>query len=556
MADQQRHYGRRYSILVQADPAYPDGEWPVSRCMGYVDARYLDGSSAVSGADAFFQLFDAAAQHFASVPYGLPVSPDLAAMFIAARSSGTGPPTRLLQLLLGSEAPRPHGPETPTQYAGVALDYLYTRRLPLDLLGPTLLDTLQDPAERLVALRQISWLREAGRCHEALSAAAAAIGLDQALAPHSTPRAPSPSPVLEAGVRVISADYGDSGLATNARRSVEALDQLGVAHDHLTVKMGALASADPPPNTIRPTVLIHAQPPDAVELILRMDPNLSAQRLIGFYMWETETAPPEFRLGLHLVDEIWTGSRYSAAALAAEAGGPLHVVGHAVAVGPGDARFDARALADAKDAFLVYTHFDANSWITRKNPVAAVRAFLQAFPTEDGVRLLIKTRGGQRDLTAPVRSTWEELEELITDDSRIQLVEEDLPPEVLAALMQAADCYISLHRSEGFGYGLAEAMLAGIPLIASAYGGSLDFTEAAWLVSCRRRAIRPGEFVAHGAGQYWGEPDVAVAAAHLAAIRRAPAAAKARAEAAQKDLATRLSLDALAERYREALANP
>ena len=468
IAEQMAHYGRHFAVLTEADPAYPDGAWPISRCMGYVDARKLDGRSSIGGAASFFRLFDAAAKHFSATPYGLPIGQGLLAALTASDpTSAGGAPNRLLELIIQAAVePGPSHP-TPAEYAGIALNYLYARRLPVDLLGESLRQLLCNPAQRLLALRQLSTLQEVAGSDEALTAAADALGLSAALQ-GDAPAQIEPGPP-RTGVRIISADYGDTGLGANVGRTLEAMQRLHLEHEHSSVRMEALSADLLAPGRLFDTVLIHAQPPDAVEIILRLPPSQAAQRLIGFYMWETETAPQVFDLGLRLVDEVWTGSRFSADAFASRgASSNVHVVGHAVVTRPysiAHSAFDARTFAGAAaSSFLVYTHFDAASWVTRKNPMAAARAFRRAFPRGDEpCRLLIKTRGAGPDKTEAVRAAWDDLHEQVLADPRIRLVDCDLDQSAASALMRAADCYISLHRAEGFGSAPVEALLAGVP---------------------------------------------------------------------------------------------
>ena len=557
LADQAFAYGRRLAILTECDPAYPDTDPSVSRAMGYVNARLFGGERPWAGHQAFFNLFDAAAEHFAATTAGLPIGADLfAAMTRPFGASGQLTETYLLEMVRRrADLAAPQDERATARLIGRGLDYLYSRALPLDLLGEPCRTWLRQDAWRWdLAIGEVGQIGSAGRSVEALRRAATHIGLDAAVA--ATGQAATPAPDVMAGVRVISTDYGDSGLSTNTANSLAALERLRVDHDHTRMRLDGArpqAWAEPRPYAVG---LIHAQPDDAVELVLRMPPDHAAQRLIGFYMWETERPPAAYSLGLRLVDEVWTGSRFCAAAMAAEgAPGPIEVVGHAVRSPAPDEAFDADAFAGVEaGVFLVYTHFDARSWITRKNPVAAARAFIRAFPNPDErTALLIKTRSRQGAETDQVRAAWDELNDLMQADPRIRLRDADLSPAALAAVLRRSNCYLSLHRAEGFGYGPAEAILSRVPLIVSAYSGSLDFTAAAWLVPCRRREVLPGEFLVSGPGQVWGEPDLEVAARHLRSIFEDQGDAKRRADACHNQVATSLSIDALSARYSRAL---
>ena len=229
------------------------------------------------------------------------------------------------------------------------------------------------------------------------------------------------------------------------------------------------------------------------------------------------------------------------------------MVGHAVRAVEPEAGFDARALAGVRDDDFVFLfHFDAHSWITRKNPTAVVRAFRRAFPPrQTGVRLVVKLRRSEDWEHAQWRPWWAEFLEEAGADERIGLVRETLSGARMASLTQAADAYVSLHRSEGFGYGLAEAMLAGKPVIATAYSGNLDFTRPgeALLVSASRRPIRDGEFLYAGPAQVWAEPDVDSAASAMRAIHADRLLAARLGRGGRARVEKDCSLEALAERY-------
>ena len=132
--------------------------------------------------------------------------------------------------------------------------------------------------------------------------------------------------------------------------------------------------------------------------------------------------------------------------------------------------------------------FDANSFFVRKNPWGAVRAFHEGFsPTErrGPARLVIKTVNLDRHPREPGR-----LAAAVAQVNGI-LIEDDLPRDDMHALISLCDVYVSLHRSEGFGLGMAEAMYLGRPVIATAYSGNMDFTTEtnSCLVGYRLRAI-------------------------------------------------------------------
>jgi glycosyltransferase involved in cell wall biosynthesis len=85
--------------------------------------------------------------------------------------------------------------------------------------------------------------------------------------------------------------------------------------------------------------------------------------------------------------------------------------------------------------------------------------------------------------------------------------------------MACCDAYISLHRSEGFGRVIAEAMALGQPVVATNFSGNVDFCDeqTAFLVDGELVPLRPGDYLFHE-GQYWCDPDVEIAAGQIARV--------------------------------------
>lgn len=235
-----------------------------------------------------------------------------------------------------------------------------------------------------------------------------------------------------------------------------------------------------------------------------MDGRLS----IGCWPWELPEWPSAWDHAWDYVDEVWAASRFTYDAYMRSAKVPvLHLTSAVVAdASEGWKRAD---FGLPEQAFLFCFSFDGLSSLARKNPAAVVTAFRRAFPAgERGVGLVLK------GIRAPTASPqWAQLMAAIGDDERIVIIDRSLPRGRLLDLYRSIDAYVSLHRSEGFGRNIAEAMLLGKPVIVTAHSGSMDFTlyDNAALVPARLCAVRQGEYE-YGAGQMWAEPDVAAAA--------------------------------------------
>ncbi|MCZ2341448.1 MAG: glycosyltransferase [Bacteroidales bacterium] len=227
---------------------------------------------------------------------------------------------------------------------------------------------------------------------------------------------------------------------------------------------------------------------------------------IGYWWWELEAVPEEWRNRGQDVQEIWAPTRFIADALRV-LGRPVYPMLPGVELGT-FSPMGKVAFGMSPNRFTFVVLFDINSRLERKNPLAAIRAFRQAFRLDDPVEMIVKmTPPG---LTAPpglpaIRAACEE--------SRITLIEQQMSREETLAFLHAGDCLVSLHRSEGFGLPLAEAMLLGKPVIATGYSGNLDFMnhENSYLVDYYRTPIVTNDPPYHS-GFVWAEPSVEHAA--------------------------------------------
>ena len=221
---------------------------------------------------------------------------------------------------------------------------------------------------------------------------------------------------------------------------------------------------------------------------------------------------------------------------------PQPVLKPRVAARPPDLGLDA-------DAFTFLFTFDFFSTARRKNPLGLVQAYTRAFAPGDGAQLVIKTFNGD--------AKPESLRELLratADRPDVHVVDTYLPLEEKNALLAAADCYVSLHRAEGFGLSLAEAMLLGKPVVATGYSGNLQFMSPAnsWLAGYELVKVGPGSEI-YPADAEWADPDVDHAAALLREVHAGGDAVRERAERGRRDVEEMLSPERTGAAMRERL---
>ncbi len=336
---------------------------------------------------------------------------------------------------------------------------------------------------------------------------------------------------------------GSSGIALSAQLASRALDILGV--DHLRIDAGDLTTGSPPPSLSASAWIFYLNPPELLLLLSAWGPQRLAGPRFGYWAWELPKAPDLWTRTAVIMDGVIVPSTYVAAAMARSAT-PVTVSPHPLAAKDFEP-FRRKHDVSSGGLFKAVCLFDFKSSIARKNPFGALAAFSQAFGDDPNARLIIKT---QNAWFAP------ELARILREraGSNVEIVDAVWDRPRLLSFLAEADVLLSLHRAEGFGLPLAEAMMLGTPVVATAWSGNLDFTseDTACLVPWRMAAIDdPQRIYRH---QSWAEPNIAAAAAYLRRLRSDQRYALALADRARATIARQLSpeswFDSLPEVFR------
>lgn len=268
---------------------------------------------------------------------------------------------------------------------------------------------------------------------------------------------------------------------------------------------------------------------------------------IAYWAWELEAVPDDWVKAAELVDEIWAPTEFVAEAMRRRMPCPVFRMPPGVEIGPIEpiARGE---LGLPEDHFIFLFMFDLHSQMHRKNPVGVFEAFREAFRDDDKATLVIKCTGGDihgGDLAI--------LGETIRGRNVI-LLDRLMTRAQAYGLIGMSDCFVSLHRSEGFGLGLAEAMLLGKPVIATGYSGNLDFMtrENSYLVDYEMVEITEDRPI-YTRGNIWAEPSIPHASALMRQVYDRPAEARARARCVRPEIQQLLSLEAAGRRMRSRL---
>jgi glycosyltransferase involved in cell wall biosynthesis len=332
------------------------------------------------------------------------------------------------------------------------------------------------------------------------------------------PRIDRAPPPARGGLAVAGELARPSGLGEGARLLLRGLEALQVATWAMDVS-GVLPAADPatrrqahiaPPAGV--PLLLHVNAPLLPLVLLRLPRTLPrGRRVVGYWNWELPDIPPDWHAGARFVHEVWVPSPFTAAAIEPLLPGRVRVVPFPLAVAPPiPGALDRAAFGLPADAVVVLVSANLASSGARKNPLGAIAAFRAAFGTRRD-RLLVLKIGNPDHFPAD----FAQITAVVADAANIRIDTNSYPASAVHALTAAADIVLSLHRSEGFGLVLAEAMLLGKPVIATGWSGNMAFMDAdsAALVAWRLVATDDPRQVYHGST--WAEPDQGGAVAHL-----------------------------------------
>ncbi len=294
--------------------------------------------------------------------------------------------------------------------------------------------------------------------------------------------------------------------------------------------------------------LFHVNADQTPLIFSRLERQFHSRKFnIGYWAWELSEFPDRWRSSYGYYDEIWTPSSFCQSALAPASPVPVICIPHAVEV-TGIAPLGRSDFGLKPEEFVFLCIFDMLSVFERKNPLAVVEAFRRTFQGHPDCRLVIKVNHGDERPKA-----LQQLAELCRGHS-ITIINRTIAREELNALIRLSDCVVSLHRAEGFGLTLAEAMYLGKPVIATAYSGNMDFTNPSnsFLVGYQLRPVGPG-CEPYDSEQLWAHPDITSACEQMRSVYECRDLRERRAAAGQEHVRRFLSPEAVGEQIRRRL---
>lgn len=359
------------------------------------------------------------------------------------------------------------------------------------------------------------------------------------------------------GLNVVGWFRAELGIGESARCMARAAAASGLDHAFVDMKLPCLnrmgddtfASRLQKTNPYRVNVF-HLDPPVSRDIDHHHTDEFRRNRHnIAYWAWELPEFPDGWVPACQYFDEIWCPSAFVRDSIAAKVPLPVQVMPHAIGFdlphGDQKPKFELPA-----DRFTFLFLYDLNSYQERKNPRAVIEAYRHAFPDEADVQLVIKTQNPERNPEA-----FRTLKEAVKGLRHVTLIARTLSREDVHALEAACDCFVSLHRSEGFGLAVAEAMFLGKPVISTDWSATAEFVNADNGCPVPIDLIELTE--THGPyekGQIWANPridDAAAAMQRLAGDRNLAARLGA---AARESMVTHYSPAAIGKRYADRLA--
>jgi GT2 family glycosyltransferase/glycosyltransferase involved in cell wall biosynthesis len=345
--------------------------------------------------------------------------------------------------------------------------------------------------------------------------------------------------VLEPRVNLVGYFHAELGLGEAARGLAATLAAAGVPFDAFPYRDTASRQNHPfeGPEGTNPRGDISILCINADQLprfAARRGAGFLARRYtIGVWFWEIEDVPPALHEAFQYVDEIWVASAFMQQNLARVSPRPVFEFDLAITPPLLNASFSRADLGLPEDRYMFLFSFDFLSVLERKNPLGLIDAFRRAFRPGEGPVLVIKTINGSQRLAEleKLRLAASRYPDVMVHDGYVSAADKN-------SVIAQCDCYVSLHRAEGFALTLAEAMALGRPTIATNYSGNLSFmtAENSWLCGYTLQRIGP-DAPPYPADAHWAAPDVNEAANLLRYVYEHREEAAARAQRGQRDIA-------------------
>lgn len=357
------------------------------------------------------------------------------------------------------------------------------------------------------------------------------------------------------GVNLIGYIRGDFGLGESCRLVADGLSRSGIPFSvrNLSVHGDAPETNDSwqafEQNALPYRInLIHLNPDGLQTGVWKLGFGTFCGRYnIGFFLWEQPELPDVWMPALELMDEVWTPAEFISDAIRKYTRKPVYTMPYGLPIPPTDNRFNRSYFGLPEDLCLFLISYDGYSSSERKNPLGSVRAFCDAFSPQESVGLVIKATHAREEDLQTIRA-------LLKEYSHIYVLRDSYSKVEFNSLVACADVYLSLHRAEGFGLVMAEAMLLGTAVVATNWSANTEFMneQVACMVPAKLVEL-DRDCYPYQKGSHWADPDEHAAAKMMRKLYENPTKRTVLAAYAKQFAKEKFSQQRAAERIRQRL---
>ena len=373
--------------------------------------------------------------------------------------------------------------------------------------------------------------------------------------------AAAPGPALRRqarpGLNIVGHFLSEHSMGDAARGSVRAADAAGIPACLVRLRMPLTSRQDDNSMKTRlsdtmaqPVSLYHINVRETEEIERYHGAGwMNGRYNIAYWAWDTHEFPEDWVRYARGFDEIWSPSQFAADAIQRRVPVPVLTMPHAIEFQMPTGTGLRAKFGLPQDLFLFVFVFDLNSLAARKNPEAAVEAFRRVVAKNPATGLVLKTHN-----TARNAADMERLRQRIAGLPNVFLLDRTLPRHEVYELMACCDAFVSLHRAEGFGLCVAEAMFLGKPAVSTDWSATAEYVTPQNGFPVRYRLTRLDHHIdEYARGTEWAEPDIEHAAACMEALAADPQLCAALGAQAARDVRERFSAATVGRRYAQRL---
>ena len=360
------------------------------------------------------------------------------------------------------------------------------------------------------------------------------------------------------GVNLVSYIRAEMALGVVGRGMAAAFESAGVPFNVINLEAGNYSlhtdlswSHKEARRSDYDTTIVCVNPDNSFYLRTQAPLNVLGDRyVIANWYWELPELPDEWLKEFEFVDEVWAASRFIAGAVSAKTSRPVVYMPPVVQLSHAPAVSRAE-LGLPEDRYVFLAMVDTNSVLQRKNPLGVLRAFKRAFPLGSNPNVALVMKFNNPDYRQPLlQSVREEMAGL----ENVFILDRIMTRAEVTSLIKACDCFISLHRSEGFGLGPAEAMSLGKPAIITNWSGNVDYMTADNSIAIDYQLVKLGQdYGPYKAHQSWAEPDLEQASYWMKKLVSEPALGPRLGRHAQETIQSLFSRESVGKKIRTRL---